>query len=239
VRDRGGIKSMLIPPDDKPGKMPIDRCQELQRLLSHTKAFITQHEGPASRLGDFGGLEEELGGMSIDELRDEVMQLRARTVDGAPPGPSGECRCLAILRAANTDTSLAVTPDDVERRRLEEEVLTELASHPTAVYIRGLEDECEGYREALQVRSRTHSPLTRSAADCLTLRVSPVRNEADTRPTRRARVQGPHRGEVARAAAELQSRASRLPGRQRGKLDASDHAPAAQLHEGRECDGLM
>merc|ERR1712093_202890 len=101
---------------------------ELQRLLSHTKAFITQHEGPASRLGDFGGLEEELGGMSIDELRDEVMQLRARTVDGAPPGPS----------------------DDVERRRLEEEVLTELASHPTAVYIRGLEDECEGYREALQ-----------------------------------------------------------------------------------------
>eukprot|EP01045_Picozoa_sp_COSAG04_P058754 COSAG04_NODE_28743_length_273_cov_1.408046_1_plen_84_part_01 len=74
-----------------------------------------------------------------------------------------------LLRAANTDTSLAVTPDDVERRRLEEEVLTELASHPTAVYIRGLEDECEGYREALQVRSRTHSPLTRSAADCLTL----------------------------------------------------------------------
>jgi hypothetical protein len=30
VRDRGGIKSMLIPPEDKPGKMPIDRCEELQ-----------------------------------------------------------------------------------------------------------------------------------------------------------------------------------------------------------------
>ena len=39
------------------------------------------------------------------------------------------------------------------RRRLEEEVLTELASHPTVAYIRGLEDECEGYREALAVRA--------------------------------------------------------------------------------------
>ena len=28
VRDRGGIKSMLIPPEDKPGKIPIDRCAE-------------------------------------------------------------------------------------------------------------------------------------------------------------------------------------------------------------------
>ena len=36
---------------------------------------------------------------------------------------------------------------------MEEEVLTELASHPTVAYIRGLEDECEGYREALAVRA--------------------------------------------------------------------------------------
>ena len=43
---------------------------------------------------------------------------------------------------------------DDARRKLEEEVLTELASHPTVAYIRGLEDECEGYREALAVRYR-------------------------------------------------------------------------------------
>jgi hypothetical protein len=36
---------------------------------------------------------------------------------------------------------------------VEEDVLTDLASHPTVAYIRSLEEECNGYRTALKVRT--------------------------------------------------------------------------------------
>ena len=41
--------------------------------------------------------------------------------------------------------------DEESRQRLEQQVLTELASHPTVTYVRALEEEREGYRDALQV----------------------------------------------------------------------------------------
>ena len=67
--------------DDKPGKMPIERCTELQRLLAQANSFIGGQERSRSALGDFGG-PEELAGLSLDELRDEVMRLRAQAHDG-------------------------------------------------------------------------------------------------------------------------------------------------------------
>lgn len=67
--------------DDKPGKMPIERCTELQRLLAQANSFIGSQEQEKSALGDFGG-PEEVAGLSLDELRDEVMRLRAHARDG-------------------------------------------------------------------------------------------------------------------------------------------------------------
>ena len=178
VRDRGGIKSMLIAPDDKPGKMPIERCAELQRLLSQAGNFIATHEQEGSALGDFGG-PEELAGLSLDELRDEVMQLRGRAPDaphavaasagGAPSGAFTFTFALNLLQRSWMTLWLTVLLcccmfTEESRRRVEEEVLTELASHPTVVYIRGLEDECEGYREALSVNIRPPPPPSPDSA---------------------------------------------------------------------------
>ena len=66
--------------------MPIERCTELQRLLAQANSFINGQEREKSALGDFGG-PEELAGLSLDELRDEVMRLRAQVRDG--PHASG------------------------------------------------------------------------------------------------------------------------------------------------------
>lgn len=168
--------------DDKPGKMPIERCSELQRLLGQANSFINSHERERSALGDFGG-PEELAGLSLDELRDEVMQLRSRAPDAphaaaSSSGPAavvtGQLMLLSVpwmiqsfkcgFRTCMTDwcalhcIGLHWIADEA-RRKLEEEVLTELAGHPTVVYIRGLEDECEGYREALAVRPFLHFSL--------------------------------------------------------------------------------
>ena len=60
----------------------------------------------------------------------------------------------------------------MDRRRVEEEVLTELASHPTVAYIRGLEDECEGYREALAVRALQPSVVLASCTIYTALRTA-------------------------------------------------------------------
>ena len=142
-----------------------------------------------------------------------------------------------LLRAANTDTSLAVTPDDVERRRLEEEVLTELASHPTAVYIRGLEDECEGYREALQVRTRTHSPLTRAAADCLTLCVF---RQSETKRTRDQRVALESKDRiVAKLREQLQSFSRGRAGSRAGSAGSSMRQTMPQLHSSMRAESAM
>jgi hypothetical protein len=61
--------------------MPIERCTELQRLLAQANSFIGGQEREQSALGDFGG-PEELAGLSLDELRDEVMRLRSQARDG-------------------------------------------------------------------------------------------------------------------------------------------------------------
>jgi len=74
--------------DDKPGKMPIERCTELQRLLGQANSFIRGQERDRSALGDFGG-PEEVAGLSLDELRDEVMRLRAQAHDGPHAISSG------------------------------------------------------------------------------------------------------------------------------------------------------
>ena len=78
----------LFASDDKPGKMPIERCTELQRLLAQANSFIGAQEQEKSALGDFGG-PQELAGLSLDELRDEVMRLRAQVADGPDAGSRG------------------------------------------------------------------------------------------------------------------------------------------------------
>ena len=140
----------------------------------------------------------------------------------------------AILRAANTDTSLAVTPDDVERRRLEEEVLTELASHPTAVYIRGLEDECEGYREALQVRSSLRSRARQRDASLCVFR------QSETKRTRDQRVALESKDRiVAKLREQLQSFSRGRAGSRAGSAGSSMRQTMPQLHSSMRAESAM
>ena len=139
VRDRGGIKSMLIPPEDKPGKMPIERCHELQRLLGHATNFTRNQEERRETRSRMASAVDEVASLSLDELRDEVMRLRAN------PGAGEE---------APMDAGVGSVDTEGLRHRLEEEVLTELSSHPTVAYIRGLEEESSGYRDALKSETK-------------------------------------------------------------------------------------
>ena len=75
--------------DDKPGKMPIERCAELQRLLGQANSFISGQEREKAALGDFGG-PEELASLSLDELRDEVMRLRTHSADAPHASRGGQ-----------------------------------------------------------------------------------------------------------------------------------------------------
>ena len=86
-----------------------------------------------------GSVSEEIASLSLDELRDEVMRLRAN------PGAADVPRGTADIGSA--------AGDDL-RHHIEEEVLTELSSHPTVAYIRGLEDEAGGYRDALKAETK-------------------------------------------------------------------------------------
>lgn len=88
VRDRGGIKSMLIPPEDKPGKMPIERCEELQRLLGHAQKFVNQHESHQME-HVMRSEADEIAAMSLDDLRDEIMRLRSQEGAAASGGGGG------------------------------------------------------------------------------------------------------------------------------------------------------
>ena len=86
---------MLIPPNDKPGTMPIERCEELQRLLGNTMSFIKKNEGRAARESRTMGTDaDEIAAMSLDELRDEVMRLRTQSggTQVAASGADGESR---------------------------------------------------------------------------------------------------------------------------------------------------
>eukprot|EP01052_Picozoa_sp_SAG31_P009188 SAG31_NODE_478_length_15144_cov_15.165769_10_plen_188_part_00 len=127
---------MLIPPEDKPGKMPIDRCAELKRLLGHANSFISKRDnGHAITVQGSRNIPATVAAMSLDELRDEVVRLSTEGMSGAA--------------ASSSEQDL-----ESERAAMEEQVLTELASHPTVTYVRALEEEREGYRDALQVETK-------------------------------------------------------------------------------------
>jgi hypothetical protein len=106
----------------------------LQRLLGHAKSFIDKRSSGVDAVSMRQDIPGAVAQMSLDELRDEVVKLSSQVGSrGGGGGGSGG------------------GVDEESRQRLEQQVLTELASHPTVTYVRALEEEREGYRDALQV----------------------------------------------------------------------------------------
>ena len=108
--------------------------RRLKRLLGHATLFVNKRDSHSPSVQGSRDIPVTVAAMSLDELRDEVVRL------------------------ASADTGGMASPDEAgseaDRAAMEEQVLTELASHPTVTYVRALEEEREGYRDALQVETK-------------------------------------------------------------------------------------
>ena len=123
VYERTGIKSLKVPASHKPGPLDEEVMRTI-RLYSGKASSLAETTAPSSRSpGSTNNMtveEESVGAGDAAGLQEQVQALKNR---------------IAEMEAATAATL------DNSRAQIEEEVLNDLANHPTVEYIKRLEDD--------------------------------------------------------------------------------------------------
>ena len=136
MRERSGLKAVVVPAKDRPAPLNLERMKHLQRILQKLDGFsadMREEEDP-ELLMEGGSPSRPASQQSnlpagMEELELEVVNLR---------------RELGRVEAeGKAEVSAA------EREALERQILEELTAHPTIDYIRRLENEAHQYQADL------------------------------------------------------------------------------------------
>ncbi|EKX41707.1 hypothetical protein GUITHDRAFT_153719 [Guillardia theta CCMP2712] len=144
VYEKSGIKAVQIPQKDKPQLMSPEVLRDLSKYRKRADDFIKAHptglnisfseKNPTGSAGpDLIASPTGEGEEQANRLRLEVSSLKEKL--------------------AATERKSAQTADEL-RAQIEQQVLSDLADHPTVEYIKQIEDERNYYREQLQEEVR-------------------------------------------------------------------------------------
>uniref|UniRef100_A0A7S0ECQ6 Kinesin motor domain-containing protein n=1 Tax=Hanusia phi TaxID=3032 RepID=A0A7S0ECQ6_9CRYP len=144
VYEKSGIKAVQIPNKDKPQLMSPEVLRDLSKYRKRADDFIKSHptglsisfpdKNPAgTAAADPVASPTGEGDEHVNRLRQEVSSLKEKL--------------------AATERKSAQTVDEI-RAQVEQQVLSDLADHPTVEYIKQIEDERNYYREQLQEEVR-------------------------------------------------------------------------------------
>jgi len=143
VYEKSGVKAAAIPDKAKPGPMSAEVLRDLSKYKKRAEDFIKAHP-TASTTSGIGRVAStvasttlpqpgELSAQQVNELRAELETYKER-----------------IAEAEATATSKS----GEERHKIEQDVLNDLADHPTVEYIKRIEDERAYYKDQLSEEVR-------------------------------------------------------------------------------------
>ncbi len=154
VYEKSGIRTVQIPPSHKPGVLGDDVMRNIRAIMQRANSFLDTHDVNATGTGTSAALEgmagdhdasaDVEGSADVEALKRELQELRSISQ------ASQVNNCFNIwLRSVRFEfysfspslSLLSQVKSEMERALIEEEVLNDLADHPTVEYIRRLEDE--------------------------------------------------------------------------------------------------
>ena len=136
MRERSGLKAVVVPAKDRPEPLNMERMKHLHRILQQLEGFSTDMRG-----------EEDpallMEGSSPSRPASQQSNL--------PPGTEDLDLELVSLRRelARMEAEGKAEVSAAERELLELQVLEELTAHPTTDYIRRMENEVHQYQADL------------------------------------------------------------------------------------------
>lgn len=142
VYEKSGIKAVQIPEKVKPGPIAPDVLKELIKYKKRAEDFMKAHPTAITKTSSAvvaasGDSAQGMDGAAY-ELQQQLDAMREK---------------LATAEAVASSASIE------ERAKIEQEVLNDLADHPTVEYIKRIEDERAYYKEQLAEEVCDHAQL--------------------------------------------------------------------------------
>ena len=146
VYEKSGIRTVQIPSSHKPGALGDDVMRNIRAIMQRANSFLDTHDVNATGTSaavdgaavDHDASADVEGSADVEALKRELQELRS--ISQASQVAREIIDSFSALCCCFNSPSSQVK-SEMERALIEEEVLNDLADHPTVEYIRRLEDE--------------------------------------------------------------------------------------------------
>ena len=140
VYEKTGIKAVNFPDKAKPGPMAADTLRDLTKYKKRADDFIKSHPTNLTATFTESNPTARTGSGAANTEKEELQRLRQET---------------ETLRNALQAAEKQAAENMVDvRAQVEQQVLADLADHPTVEYIKRIEDERTYYKEQLHEEVR-------------------------------------------------------------------------------------